>query len=444
MRRKWLVNFSQTWQLSLLFPLQIGFFTSHGVLSSPIVSKPTEPVIKSISTTKTTEISLFPGTPTTPQGYRGSKSGAFTTILTASKHKQSPATSKTPPAAVETSPWSNKRVEVEPSFFFQEGWKIKCVSESMAFNIIWNYIHGILIPPLTAWNLQPSDWQTIMRPYRRDFREDDSLDRQEEHKFEIGVQQNFCTGCVCTADGRLRTSPPSNYLCSARNKPVRCAVLFATLGQPGVLEGATIEDMQAGIDRIPNSVRGDPANQGWSWQVDPRIAQYIGHRLTYANLDPLAAYVGQRVDLELPTRPLNGQPDNIGPEQGFVPPGPYDFLPDQLAPAPLGPYDFFDPGQLAPVAPGAFAPGPLGFGVNVAPPEEPPNILYGPQQPGDFNMYNGLDYRNFHNNYGSGSGGGQGFGHQRRAKRETTTKGEETDGGDLEGNSSQSALNKAV
>ncbi|KAF3212705.1 hypothetical protein TWF191_010448 [Orbilia oligospora] len=372
-----------------------------GVLSSPvpIASRPASSTDGGISTTKTVELSLF-SSPST-SGHHTSTISDTTVIPPAKLSELEPSTTavEAPPAAIETSPYE-KRV-LQPSYFYEGGWRINCAIPDAGYNLIMDYTVNRVIPDLNAWSISLNDWEHIMSEYRPRFEVHQTPEIKAAEKAKIAQRQVLCSACRCTEEGRITSAGPYQYWCPTRIKAARCGLLYAcfctaTLGQPQLPENVEYQEVQDALNRIPNTVRADRSNVGWTWQVDPRIAQFVGHRMTYSNIDPAFINIDYRMmPAPEPTDPIQtpGAPENtplpFPSDPNAIPPQedhrPYYWS----APLPPGPLDYVT-GAVAP----PHDPGPLDYGVNIAPSTEPPQFLYGPE--GNYGSHEYYHYNGMH------------------------------------------------
>ncbi|KAK6499777.1 hypothetical protein TWF481_010135 [Arthrobotrys musiformis] len=368
----------------LLILLQICLLGSQGVVSSPVVRdlRATKSTNEKLSVTKT--IGLAVSSKTSGGDVLTSTlpitSTTFTPVLDAS-----PTTLKTAPIATETSAWSNKRV-IQPSFFYEGGWRIRCASTTTAYNAIVSYLNGEKQPLLQEWGITQDNWNRILGEHSR-LAQPDAHYRAGAEMAEIHERQRWCEFCLCDEDGKIIRSGPAEYRCASRLKAIRCAIFYATLGQPRLQSDTmTLEDVRQAINRIPYTVRGDRDNQNWWWQVDDRIASYPGQVMRFSDVDPALSRVNWGA----------GYPDTM------LSPNP--ILNDLRAPVAPGLHD--SPYEDFPVA------DENGF---VAPP--PP--LFGPEDPNEEYVHHfpqGYDYGQggwegnsgwpYYPGFGSGSGGG--------------------------------------
>ncbi|KAF3115572.1 hypothetical protein TWF706_005696 [Orbilia oligospora] len=406
------------------------------VLSSPIASRPTSSTDGGISITKTIELSLFSGP--SASGHQSSTTSDTTVIppATLSELKPSTTAAEAPPAAIETSPYEKRAIQ--PSYFYEGGWRINCAPPGVGYNLIMDYAVGGVIPNLDVWSLSLNEWESIMREYRPRFEVHHTPEIKVAEKTRIAQRQVLCTACRCTEEGRITSAGPYQYWCPTRVKAARCGLLYAcfctaTLGQPRLPENVGYQEVQGALDRIPNTVRADRSNVGWTWEVDPRIAQFVGHRMTYSNMDPAFTNIDYSMvpapetgdPIQTPDAPEN-TPLPFPPDPNAIPPQGDHYLPYWSAPIPPGPLDYVT-GAVAP----PHNPGPLDYGVNVAPSTEPPQVLYGPE--GDYGSHEYYNHNGMHWVYtdpsipnlydrsgggGSGSGSGSGGSGASKAKRE--------------------------
>ncbi|KAF3317737.1 hypothetical protein TWF173_010505 [Orbilia oligospora] len=370
------------------------------------------------------QLSLF-SSPST-SGHHTSTISDTTVIppATLSELKPSTTAAEAPPAAMETSPYE-KRV-LQPSYFYEGGWRINCALPDVGYNLIMDYVVRGVVPNLDAWSLSLNEWESIMREYRPRFEVPQTPEIKAAETTKVAERQVLCTACRCTEEGSITSAGPYQYWCPTRAKAARCGLLYAcfctaTLGQPQLPENVGYQEVQDALDRIPGTVRADRANLGWTWQVDPRIAQFVGHRMTYSNMDPSFINIDYRMmPAPEPIDPIQtpGAPENTHlpppPDPNAIPPQEDFYLPYWAMPLPPGPLDYVA-GAVAP----PHNPDPLDYGVNVAPSTEPPQILYGPG--GDYGsheyynhngmhwVYTGPPLPNLHDGFGStvydGSGG---------------------------------------
>ncbi|KAK6536088.1 hypothetical protein TWF281_000334 [Arthrobotrys megalospora] len=186
----------------------------------------------------------------------------------------------------------------------------------------------------------------------------------------IERHQDICRErCGCnTNTGRIMERPnDKSHNCDTIFRAGRCMLIYACfcmlrLGQPKVPEDqltTPLQEFQDAINQLPAPFRNYPPNENWGWVVDPRIAQYPGQVLRY-NL----------------------------PEEGGG---------DDLVPRPGGD----------------------DFRVNVAPDEEPPFFLEGPNEYQDPDQDDGgVGPSNWYlqpGRMGGGSGSGGGVYRKREA-----------------------------
>ncbi|KAF3166231.1 hypothetical protein TWF225_000825 [Orbilia oligospora] len=173
----------------------------------------------------------------------------------------------------------------------------------------------------------------------------------------VSAHQSKCLKCACGDDGRIirvdtggkkrhRVRCPENQavLC----KEIWKCYCFATLYQPiyqGVPRGTQLKAFTDVLSRIPRSVYDHIHNSGWSWRAPADLAEFPEQRI-----DPGPGE----------TRAL----EDSGEREGLLPEEPVDLDPGDLDLA----------GDLA----GDLAEN-YEFSLNVAPSDEPPYYLSGPE-----------------------------------------------------------------
>ncbi|KAF3155007.1 hypothetical protein TWF569_010625 [Orbilia oligospora] len=173
----------------------------------------------------------------------------------------------------------------------------------------------------------------------------------------VSAHQSKCLKCGCNRDGEIIRSDTKHkkgprIRCSG-NQVVLCrefwkCYCYATLYQrisKDIPNGAHLKSFTDALSQIPRSVYNHIHNRGWSWRPPAELAEFPG----------------QRID---PGPPVTRALEDSGEREGLLPEEPVDLEPGDLDLA----------GDLA----GDLAEN-YGFSLNVAPSDEPPYYLSGPE-----------------------------------------------------------------
>ncbi|KAK6510254.1 hypothetical protein TWF481_004971 [Arthrobotrys musiformis] len=149
-----------------------------------------------------------------------------------------------------------KKVTISPSFFYMNGRaRVKCASPKVAYHIT-PYVNPAGFP-LEKW----PEWKEL-------------YPHEPDGWVEIESYQLACSGaCNCNEDGKIVPRTNTNS-CGSQRQADRCSVVFAcyctaVLVQPianmAAFPGATRDDFQDAINRIPETIRND--NPHYWWQM---------------------------------------------------------------------------------------------------------------------------------------------------------------------------------
>ncbi|KAK6531201.1 hypothetical protein TWF281_008024 [Arthrobotrys megalospora] len=295
----------------LLLLLQVGLLASIGALSSPLVSpnnvSPTTGVLSP------TSASAQSSQPPNPKEHYLSTGSIVTTPLTTITPEL-----RTTPTALETST-PNARA-VPPFFFYEGGMHIMCGPPQAALRTISGHLLGQIHADVDNLGISQRMWDSMLARLRNRYHFGGGQPaEQERDEAELAARQQECVqNCKCDGEGRIIHNERS-LNCLIRPQAVRCAILFAVLGQPrlsGGPAGNSLADFQQGIDRIPDTVRYDRRNFGWIWNGDRRLPGSRGRGLTFStpdsrrvNVDDFATYTDRTSE---PPFYLYGPNDNPG------------------------------------------------------------------------------------------------------------------------------------
>ncbi|KAF3278000.1 hypothetical protein TWF970_004878 [Orbilia oligospora] len=229
---------------------------------------------------------------------------------------------KVGPLQNDTSPNPIKK-EVHPSFFYKRG----------KMNIV-------CAPPKVVMDIEPHE-NSLNFPFERWPRWKKEYYDKSRALVDIEVFQRYCRQlCECNDEGAIvpRARYGVNQACGRQWQANRCFIVLgcyctAELVQP-VVEGdaATIEEYQAALDRIPQTVRND--NPDYFWRMNG-----LGRRPW-----EVMTWVPSEMDIEMAYRPRMAV-DGSGPEP--EPP----LVPESEPGIPLsGPEPFVPPLVTYPVA----------------------------------------------------------------------------------------------
>ncbi|KAK6530606.1 hypothetical protein TWF281_007446 [Arthrobotrys megalospora] len=191
--------------------------------------------------------------------------------------------------------------EIGPELFYKARIKVKCSAERVAYE---RRPHG------NHHSIEYEDWPDWP-----------SLGTRLEVYGMIRSRQWACTSCRCDENGAVVSIGKTG--CKSQQAADRCAIIFACycwaqLTQPEATHvGATAQQYQDAINRIPGSIREDYRNRHWRWNMNG-LNPEPGQTMRWTN-DFSEILEAQRPVVT----PQVGWRDRPRPPQRDGPPGPY-------------------------------------------------------------------------------------------------------------------------
>ncbi|KAK6355667.1 hypothetical protein TWF718_000060 [Orbilia javanica] len=258
---------------SSIFSSLSALSTVNASCSAPAASVPSTKSVTNVPSAIRASLTSFPGRPATHTGSETQTLASTVPPPEPNPHLPAVSNAQTPTKIIGQAP-NDKRDPgdnpIRPEMFYLEGrLKVKCRAIREIYNLNPHGNQGSV--PLEDW----PNWR--------------ALGPREEIYEMIRTRREACLACRCDDNGaliaryavHLRGKGP----CTTQQAADRCAVVFAChcaaiLAQPRATHvGATIEQYQDAINRIPGSVRMEMGNPYWRWRMhglDPAPGQTMG------------------------------------------------------------------------------------------------------------------------------------------------------------------------